>query len=243
MKLLREPLIQFLLIGAALFGIEYARGGMRSASEIVVTRGRLEQLAGQFRAVQAREPTRSELENLVNDYVREEVFYREAVALGLDQDDPVIRQHLMSKVQLASEEPGADSVPPDSVLSAWIAAHPSSLRLEPVLSFTQRLLGSDHSTLARDFTAMERRDVALKFGDSFAAVLDTVPLGKWVGPVQSTYGMHEVLVRSRSPGRVPSLDEVRDQVLRAIRLERHARMAEESWLRLRQKYEVRVEWP
>ena len=87
MKLLREPLVQFLLIGAALFALGRVRGGGGSSGAIVVSTGKVTQLAQRFETVWMRPPTRPELEGLVDEYVREEVFYREALAMGLDEGD------------------------------------------------------------------------------------------------------------------------------------------------------------
>ena len=104
MKFLREPLVQFLLIGAVLFGVGRVRAGGGSAGGIVVSAGKITQLAQRFETVWMRPPTRQELEGLVDEYVREEVFYREARAMGLDEDDPVIRRRLMTKLQFVSED-------------------------------------------------------------------------------------------------------------------------------------------
>jgi hypothetical protein len=102
MRFLREPLVQFLLIGVVLFGLGYARKGGDSRHEIVVSAGKIAQLTQQFQALWMRPPTRQELDGLIESYVREDVFYREAIAMGLDQDDQVIRRRLMNKLQFVT---------------------------------------------------------------------------------------------------------------------------------------------
>ncbi len=274
MKFLREPLVQFLLIGVALIALGTARGGA-SSSEIVVTGGRIAQLSQQFRTVWMRPPTRTELEGLVNEYVKEEVFYREALAMGLDQDDQTIRRRLMNKLQFVSEDLILLAEPADSELVAWMAAHPDAVRRDPLLSFAQvyvspdrrgaegarteaarlltRLRGlgpsaptgalGDRTMLEPEFSRIERRDLALKFGDAFAAALDSIPVGQWSGPVESGYGLHLVLIRERVPGSIPPFAEVRNVVLREVQNERRLRGMDRLYETMRTRYDVLVEWP
>ncbi|PQP34004.1 peptidyl-prolyl cis-trans isomerase, partial [Desulfobacteraceae bacterium SEEP-SAG9] len=89
-KLLKEPLVHFLLIGAGLFllfGLTRVPGGDAS-NRVVITASQVEQLAAQFSRTWMRPPTEDELAGLIESYVRDEIYYREAVAMGLDQNDP-----------------------------------------------------------------------------------------------------------------------------------------------------------
>ncbi len=122
-RLLREPLLHFLLIGGALFLLYEASNGGRSNAprEIVISEARIEALAENFATVWMRAPTAVELKGLIDDYVAEEVYYREAVAMGLDQDDTVIRRRLRQKMEFISENV-ADSVEPaDAQLREYLA--------------------------------------------------------------------------------------------------------------------------
>ena len=104
-RLLREPLLHFLAIGAAIFLI-YAVVDDRSAPRadvIVVTPERIDQLAAGFRSVWKRLPTDDELDLLIEEHVREEVYYREALTLGLDRDDAVVRRRLRQKMEFLAD--------------------------------------------------------------------------------------------------------------------------------------------
>ena len=92
MRLLHEPLLHFLLLGGVLFAAYslFAADDAEATDRIVVTQGRIEHLATTFARTWQRSPSPRELQGLVEDYVREEVFYREALAIGLDRDDTVI---------------------------------------------------------------------------------------------------------------------------------------------------------
>jgi hypothetical protein len=116
-KLLREPLFHFLVFGAALFALWFwrsdAAGG--DASRIVVTQARIRQLATGFERMRQRPPTDQELRGLVQDFVREEVCVREARAMGLDRDDPIIRSRLRQKFEFATEDALGPAAPTDAV--------------------------------------------------------------------------------------------------------------------------------
>jgi hypothetical protein len=124
-RLLREPLFHFLLLGAAIF-VAYGLGPRRSGDQpvtIVVTRGQIEAIAAGFARVRQRPPSADELADLIRDRIREEVLCREATALGLGQDDTVIRHRLRQKMEFVSEEIAGQTEPTDAELDAYLRAH------------------------------------------------------------------------------------------------------------------------
>ena len=138
-RLLREPLLHFLLVGIGLFLLyDMLRGGDTGAPrDIVVTEARVEALAQSFATTWMRPPTPQEIKGLVDDYVAEEIYYREAIAMGLDQDDTVIRRRLRQKMEFISEDAAAAVEPTDAQLQEYLAKHPEKF-LEPArLSFRQ----------------------------------------------------------------------------------------------------------
>lgn len=142
-RLLREPLLHFLLLGAGLFvahGLLQERGSVREPGQIVVTLGQVEQLAASFAKTWQRPPTPAELAGLVRDRVREEVYCREALALGLDQEDTVIRRRLRQKMEFVSEDIAALVEPSDAELEEYLRSHADSFRLEPRFTFKQVFL-------------------------------------------------------------------------------------------------------
>jgi hypothetical protein len=165
-KLLREPLVHFLLIGAALFALDaWLRPSAAPAAntEIVVGEARIRNLAQNFRRTWQRPPTRAELEGLVESHVREEVFYREALALGLDRDDAIIRRRLQQKMEFVSEEAAALAKPTDDELAAYLKAHAEAFRTEPRATFEQVYLDPRKRGAALDADA--KRLLAALNGD------------------------------------------------------------------------------
>lgn len=276
-SLVREPLVHFFLLGAALFALDAwlrPAGTPATNTEIVVGEARVRSLAQNFRRTWQRPPTRQELDGLVEGHVREEIFYREALALGLDRDDTIIRRRLQQKMEFIAEEAAALAQPTEAELERYLAAHPEAFRVEPRVTFTQvfvdprrrtatleadveRLLGvlnagdSADPALAGDrlllleprYEDAARPEVARLFGDGFAEALLALPTGRWVGPVESGYGVHLVKVEALTPGATPPLAEVRPQVEREWANARRQELAQAFYDGLRARYTITVKMP
>lgn len=139
MKLYRQPLLHFLLLGAAIFAAFSFINRHRTdkPGEIVVTRGTLENLFTAFTRTWQRPPTEGEMHGLVRDYVREEVAYRQALTLGLDRDDMIVRRRLQQKLEFLSDDLATRTEPSDAELLAFLQTHSSLFRIEPAFSFRQ----------------------------------------------------------------------------------------------------------
>ena len=139
-RILKEPLCHFLLLGAGLF-LAYrlmpGSGTINGPQKVVVTQGQIEHLAASFARTWQRPPSPQELAGLVRDQVKEEVYCREAMALGLDKDDIVIRRRLRQKMEFVSENIAAQAEPTDADLNAYLQAHPDQFRVEPQFTFQQ----------------------------------------------------------------------------------------------------------
>ena len=122
-RLLTEPLLHFLVLGAALFGLFNLVGKKETEqpAAIVVSAARIENLANGFARTWQRPPTTQELRGLIDDHVRDEVFYREGKALGLDRDDIVIRRRLRQKMEFMAEDMGAEDAQRLGLLSKVVA--------------------------------------------------------------------------------------------------------------------------
>ena len=267
---LREPLLHFALIGAALFFV-YGRlnPGVEPGRRIVVTQAVVDDLARQYQARWMRPASQQELANLVEVHVRDEIVYREGVALGLNQDDPVIKRRVRQKFEVMAEEQLASAPPSDADLAAYLAQHATRFTLPARLSFEQvycdgaapraeveRTVAAAKVALARGASPdrfgrptllpNEAQDmrmdlVARDFGPEFARQLEQVALAEWTGPVASSMGAHLVRVSTRTPGGLPALDDVRQQVAREWENARRERSRSDSLSQLRAKYEVVIE--
>jgi hypothetical protein len=151
-SVLREPLLHFFAIGAALFLYFHWSGGGSgpTSSRIVLTAGQINQLAAGFAKTWQRPPTDVELKGLIDDWVREEIAVREAMAMGLDRDDTVIRRRLRQKLEFVVEDVVAAAPPTDQELQAWLAGHTDAFRIEPQLAFRQVYFSRDRRGAAAE---------------------------------------------------------------------------------------------
>jgi hypothetical protein len=211
-KLLREPLVHFLALGAVLFLVFdlTAESDQPQQRRIVVTPGQVEQLVGQFTRTWMRPPTPAELEGLVREYVRSEIYYREALAMGLGQDDPYVRNRLVLKLEVLLDDLSAEADPGDEELSRYLEAHAGRFAEPARLTFRQVYLNPDRhadpaaeaqrlreslrdgadpaalgdvSMLIPGLDAASPDGIARQFGEEFAAALLALEPGDWVGPV------------------------------------------------------------
>lgn len=132
MRILREPLLHFLLIGAAIFALSMltgrgssSGGAPASDKQIVVTPDKVALLRNGYVLDNNREPTDADVQRLIDAYVREEILVREARAQGLDRDDSIVRRRLVQKMEFAVADPPP---PPDSELETYLTQHPDAFR-------------------------------------------------------------------------------------------------------------------
>ena len=133
----REPLLHFLAIGAVLFAIGQLAGSSDADRRVVVSQARQVALAQNFARTWQRQPTRPELDGLIDEHVRDEILTHEAMRLGLDRDDTVIRRRLRQKLEIITEEAAASNLPTDAQLDAYRQAHREQFRSEARYAFEQ----------------------------------------------------------------------------------------------------------
>jgi len=267
-RLLREPILHFLAIGGLIFVVFAALDDRQepTADVIEVTPERIDQLAAGYRSVWKRMPSTDEIDALIEAYIQEEVYYREALALGLDRDDTVVRRRLRQKLEFITDT-GADLLEPAAgELEAYFAANEASYQRRSHMAFEQIYLGenpgpksvsralraltsepdTDHAAFAKRTLLPANLELSPPaaidsvFGQGFFARLSNLAPGVWSGPVASGYGMHLVRVLERRPGLIPPLDEVRETVLRGWKAAKATEIRKLHYDRLRARYVVKI---
>jgi len=268
----REPLVHFLLIGAGLFLIFglTQESGDDASKRITVSLSQVEQLAAQFKRTLLRQPTEEELAGVIEGYVRDEVYYREAMAMGLDRNDPQVRMRMRLKLEFLLEDLTTEAPPDDETLQSYLQQHADKFLMEPQVSFQQVYFNPDkHQDLDADvqramarlkagapaeslgdstllhyqYTEATRTDVAGSYGEDFARQVVALTPGEWGDPLISHLGVHLVKVSERVPGRIPDLAEIRAQVEREYLAQRRKEMKKITYRKLREGYQVVVEPP
>ncbi len=250
-RLLREPLLHFVLLGAGLFAlhgwlraqVSVDAGSAAGSTTIEIGAGTIGNLAELWRRQWGRSPTEEDLRGLVQAHVREEALYREAMAIGLERDDTIIRRRLAQKMEFLFADLANPPTPDDATLEKFLAENAAKYLEPPRVTFEHiyfsrekrgeqveadaRLAliavqeGSespaemgDSTLLAPDFTLASAQEIASQFGQGFADSLIETPPGGWRGPVESEYGLHLVNIAAKTEPRRPELAEVREQLIR-----------------------------
>jgi len=257
-RVLREPLLYFLGAGALLFWLTGASSGASDSHDIVVTAAERQRLQDQWTAQVGRAPSTAELARLVDDWTREEIYYREALALGLDDGDVIIRRRLVQKLEFLTQDMAATAEPTLAELTGHYEIHADRYREPERFSFVHRYFSSqrpdaetaahaaaaddgaegDPFILQRTYAARSEAEIAELFGKEFAAAITALPTGVWSGPVRSAYGWHAVRVDTRIPARLPPLEEIRERVGRDLQQARRDAANAAFYAALRARYRI-----
>ena len=265
-KIIKEPLLHFLFIGACLFGL-YAMinpDAMQSDKRIVVDQGQINSLSQRFQRVWQREPTEKELQSLIEDFVIEEIYYREALAMGIDKNDPVIRRRLRQKMEIYTDNLATTLAPSEQELNQYLQQHRDNFKtdnrysfkqvyistdraedkLQAIIASTQNALhkgesvSGDRSLLPEMFTEADSYSIDRTFGQGFAVKLDTLALNQWSQPLQSGLGIHFVMLSDRQQGQLPLLSMIRDKVEREWRFDQLQKIDQSLREKLLASYDV-----
>ena len=276
--MIREPLVHFLLIGAGLFLLFGLKGNPASLSggqsgpltaRIVITQGDIDQMIALFGKTWQRQPTEEEIKGLVNEFVRDEIYYREAIAIGLDKDDAVLRRRLRQKMEFIFEDISSGAEPTDKDLATFLKKHSEKYLIDPQMSFRHVYVNADKRGKSADADArqilaqlnegadpdsvgdpllMESEillaplwDIRKQFGDQFSRGLLMLRQGRWEGPLRSGFGLHLVFIKKRVGGRLPELNEVREMVKRDWMFERQKELKDAAYAKIRERYTVVIE--
>jgi hypothetical protein len=249
-RILREPLLHFLIAGALLFLVfDVVNQDQAEPDIIVIDTARVASLSAQFERTWNRRPTESEMEGLINSWLEEELLYREGLALGLERSDPVVRRRVAPQVGFISESLN-DGPPDEEALQQWLDDHPEQYRQTAQYTFRQLYFNPDQfgdelmltakqalaeleagktgvessqTMLPGELREASPAQVARVFGQDFAAGIEGQPQGEWFGPVTSGFGLHLVLIDSKTLARDSDLAEVRAAVERDLLYDRNQR--------------------
>ncbi|WGL18075.1 peptidyl-prolyl cis-trans isomerase [Microbulbifer bruguierae] len=265
----RDPCLHFAVIGAMLFVINslFADPGQSDRSDLVISESRIRHLAAIYERGWQRPPNRDELQALVEDFVREEVLYREAMRLGLDKDDTVIRRRLRMKMEYLAKDLIDAIEPSNQVLQAYYQQHLDKYIQPAQYSFEQVFLDSDKrvevaedarilltkltagsdpeklgdgSLLQHRFEHISSERIDRTFGNGFAQQLRELHSDQWSGPLTSAFGEHLVRITAYRPERQPDFGGIRTDVLRDWQEEEQKKILQTQYDTLRANYWIEI---
>ena len=265
LKLFKEPLLHFLLIGVALFGVHsWMNHGAQSgtkALQVRISEGEVKWLKQTWATQWQREPTRDEFRALVAEFLKEELLAREAREMGLDQNDTYVRRRLAQKVEFLVQDASRLIEPTEDDLRKLYAAHRELFSDEALVSFAQIYFSREHRDnipaayarleanadpmqlgdrlmLESEYSDATTQTVAALFGDDFAAAVFALQPGAWLGPIKSGYGLHLVRLAELKPPRQLEFAEVRTKVAERWRDQRQRETNEKYFAGLLKKYDI-----
>lgn len=240
-----------------------------SAARIEVTAAVIDRLRAGHERQFGQAPDAEEMRGLVTAHIREEVLYREALVLGLDRDDTIVRRRLAQKMEFLTNDIVSTAEPTDATVREFFEKNAARYAGAGRVSFrhvyfSKEKRGASTDVAAREalaalekgasdetmgdpflhgfeFAEREQDDVVAAFGPEFAKQLAAQATGEWRGPVASSYGLHLVRVEGRTEPRTVKFDEVREMVLRDFNEERRRTANREVFEKLCQRYHVAVD--
>ena len=272
-KLLKEPLLHFLALGAVIFAVnawrEQKRPAEVSPARIEVTAAVIDRLRAGYERQFGRAPDAQELRGLVTAHIREEVLCREALALGLDRDDTIVRRRLAQKMEFLTDDLTVAASPENAAVHEFFEknaaryAKPAQVSFRHVY-FSKEKRGAKGEAAAREalgalaggasdetmgdaflhgfvFAEREAQEITALFGAEFAAHVAALRVGEWSGPIASSYGLHLVRIEARGAMQPASFDLVRAKVAEDFNEERRRTANREIFEKLRERYQVNVD--
>jgi hypothetical protein len=266
---LREPVVHFFVIGLFLFLLHSRVSPKTTSRRETITQEAVQALVRQYEKARGHPPSGPERALLIEQHIRDEVLFREALAMGLHMGDIVVRRRLIQTMEFLAEGTTPIAEPTDSELSAYLLAHASEYRSPAQLSlahvfvsrnrppedarktaqeFLHRLRAGEGEKPLGDpflrgsrFSLKSEKDLGATFGPAFAREAFSLPLAEWSGPVESSYGLHLVRVDARREERLPDVREVRERLRNELLAERRKEESERAIRKMVLEYQVRIE--
>ena len=266
-KLIREPFLLFFIIGALLYVLYVWASDFieQKSSQIHVSQTQIAILEESFMKAWNRPPSGTEFKALIDNYVMEEIFFKEAVAMGLDKTDPAVKLRLRQILEMMMED-YATIYATESQLRTYLSENTEKFRQDSRISFRHVYFPPEEKEKAIQFLKELRQGITTDreytrrlisipvrfdneaeweikrlFGDQFTQELFGLETGDWQGPVASSYGWHLVKVSERIEGMVPDLNEIWDVVEREWSVEKKKEIKGEQYKLMRDQYKITVE--
>lgn len=270
-RILNEPMMHFLIIGGLVF-LLYAWSDSGATvggnHRIIINDALVSDLKFEWSKKWGRPPTQSQTEHLIQQYIKDEVRYRQARRMGLYKNDATVRNRLIKKLIFITEDLGVDLSPTKKEIAQFFESHTEDFRVPAQFSFRQVFFSTDHRPDARadakallvayqqtdsgrasrksgdlflgrkTFTNAPADRVEEVFGKDFVQALKDAPVDQWAGPIRSVYGFHLVYVEQHRKPYLPTLAQVYDEVLFAYQETQRQLANQRVYKMMRKKYTV-----
>ncbi|NVK49366.1 MAG: peptidyl-prolyl cis-trans isomerase [Cyclobacteriaceae bacterium] len=268
-KFLKEPLVHFLFLGGLIFGYHYlVNTNSESENAIVIDDTEYDYLLSLWKNQWKREPNEQDIKAFLDQYLRQEVFYKEALVLGLDHNDIIVKRRLAQKMEAVSNDLNAMLNPPtDNDLREFYETNDSLFLLPPTYSFKQVLFTNQEPNWQTELQATQKalndgqaiptsrvlklsianewenspiNEIAKAFGGEFASKLESLPLNQWAGPIESGFGQHLVFISEKRDSELADFETIKSYVEKEYEYQTELEMQEQVYQDLLEKYQVKI---
>jgi peptidyl-prolyl cis-trans isomerase C len=271
----REPLIHFFILGLSVFGLHAAldrkpKPAVNDPYLVEVSSADIEWIRTIFNKRMGRGPTVQDLRGQVNHLIREQILSREAVAMGLDEGDMVVRRRLAQKMEFLFKDLSAMTEPAEDDLRKYFFENRRKYETSPRLTFTQVYFSidsrgvkgakqaaralikedgdpyrvstlGDASILSAGCEQCSMKEIRNRFGTDFAEAVKNLESGSWNGPVKSAYGFHGVYIHERQDTKLPKFRDIIDRIKNDWMSAKREENTRREYDEIRSRYRVLLE--
>ncbi|ETN96371.1 peptidyl-prolyl cis-trans isomerase [Zhouia amylolytica] len=269
-NILKEPLVHFLLLGFLIFGYHYFKNKDSKLEEnsIIIDNTEYDYLLNLWKKQWQREPNEQEIKAFLDQHLRQEVFYKEALMMNLDHNDIIVKRRLAQKMEAVANDLNAlIKAPTDDDLKAFYNENTDLFKLPPAYTFRQVLFLNDEKNLDNEikvvkkhlnrgqdipnnrktklsipntWTNKEATDIYKTFGDYFTTVLDSLPTNTWVGPIPSGFGQHLVRLSKKELSQIAKFEDIKSYVEKEYQYQTELAMQNKVFEDLMKKYKIKL---
>jgi hypothetical protein len=271
-KFLKEPLVHFILIGIFLFLLYGLVNKNDPGGEVIrLDQSDVDNIIASWEMQWKRPPTEVELKSLLEQNIKQEIFYQEALKMNLDHNDEIIKRRLSQKMQFLSNDIAALKKPTEQDLQKYFETNSQKYIVPSTYTFYQILFSSDKRKDPKSdaililknhknasFEEMKnkgdkmpfpylisngnRNDIAYQFGSRLSDAFEEIPVNQWYGPVSSSFGEHLIYITTKAEKRVPDLNEVKKDVLLDYEYDEQQKTNEAILKELKKKYTIELDF-
>ena len=264
-KLIQEPLLHFLLIGASVFFF-YSFQNTQNKEQIIISKNDIKQLSLRWNKKWKRAPTKEELDELIQKRVYQEVLYKEALKMGLEKNDVIIKRRLVQKLEFVTSDMAQLVEPTRKELEDYLKEHSNRFREPTTLSFMQlyidpqkhpnmqaysqkRLkalrvsdarIDGDDFTFEKSYQDLSLFDIKKRFGKAFTQKIVTLPIGSWQGNIYSGYGLHLVKIIKKGKGELRAFEKIKKLLKIEWQTQKQEQLNQKFYQELHQKYTIEI---
>ncbi len=223
----------FFVIGLILYLVDVIFNS-GNEKEIFISDQEIISLVSAWKSQVGRNPNDDEIARIINNLVEEEILYREALKLGLDKEDRIIKRRLAQKISFLKQESNPNS-PSNDELIKFFNDNREKYFISATYTFTHYFFSSEKNSeerslaaykdinnnqnikadpffLGKNFVDVNLRKIQSEFGDEFSSYFNNIELNKWIGPIQSPFGHHIIYVNNYKNAYLPDINNVLKQV-------------------------------